>query len=468
MRLTADFFKDRIVSLLKRILDFDREESYDIHKYSILKILLGLSTGLVLVAVIAMCLVAFRSNEVTDLQTAVNVLLFLILLGVLAMSGNQLVASKFLSLFYLFFAVVSMLSWGVAVPQALLLHIIAILIASILTDNLFTVFMLVSSLFSISGVFYLEEIGLVVPSTSWKMLPTELVDVFVYSFSIIFVFIISYLYNHEIKKAFGRLKKSESDLRVEKDSLEIKVKERTEELEKQHRDQMNQASRFIEFGKLSSGIFHDLANHLGVLMLTMDEKMSGSEEVTRAKEYLEEFHEAKSDFEKFLDSNKRRLKGAEKVVFNPDDEIRDVLGFMTYKAKKGNIVFEFLSDGDEKRICGSVVKFSHIVSNLVSNGINAYETVEREDNRRIVIKSFSKGGYYILEIFDFGCGIKEENKRRIFKNFFSTGKEGVGLGLGIVRSSVYEDFNGIVAFDSDQEIGTVFLVQIPLFEKKDD
>lgn len=449
---------------LKRIIDSDKEETYGIQKKSILKVLLSLSIAVTFAASVALCFASFRTNDAVNYHSIVNALLFFVFLFILNILGRQSIASKFLSLFYLFFAVVSMVLWGVTMPQALLLHVIAILIASILTNTRFTAAVVLSSLVSIIGVFYLQKNGMVTPVTSWKTMPTELVDVFVYSSSILLIFAISCLYNHEIKKAFDRLKGSEADLRKERDGLEVKVRERTAELEKQHTDQISQASRFIEFGKLSSGIFHDLANHLNVLMLMMDEKMSGSKEVSKAREYLEEFREAKTDFEKFLISNKKRLKEVEKSAFNPDDEIRSVLGFMDYKAKRYKIDFEFLPDGNEKRIYGSSLKFSHIISNLVSNALNAYEKVIREDNRKIIAKSISRNGYYIFEIFDFGCGIKEEDKPKIFNSFFSTSKNGLGLGLGIVRNSVKDDFDGMITFDSNQNVGTVFLIQIPLFE----
>ncbi len=459
--------REFFIKKIKSIVGFDKEDTYNIQKTSILKILLLFSIILTLMAGLAL-LIGTSSNDVTKFMNTVDCFLFFSILYLLAVIGRIYLSSRLLSLTYLSFAVASSILWGVDVPQAILLFVISILIASILTSSRFTTFILFVSVISLIGVFYTQAHGIIIPDISWKQSPTELTDIIVYSLSIFIIFVISCLYNHEINKAFFRLKRSEAALKIERDCLEIRVQERTSELEKQHMEQISQGSRFIEFGKLSSGIFHDLANHLNVLMLMMDDKMSKSKEVSLAKEYLEEFREAKGEFEKFLTSNKNRLKQTQKCIFNPNDEIGSVLTFLLYNAKREKITFEFVPGETGKILFGSPLKFSHIISNLVSNAIDAYKSINRIDNRKIIIKTFVRSGYYILEIIDFGCGIKEANKPKVFNNFFTTNKDGSGLGLGIVRNTIKEDFGGIIAFDSSPDIGTVFLIQIPVTDKKDE
>ncbi|MDF2542487.1 MAG: histidine kinase [Herbinix sp.] len=70
-----------------------------------------------------------------------------------------------------------------------------------------------------------------------------------------------------------------------------------------------------------------------------------------------------------------------------------------------------------------------------------------------------------VEITDYGLGIADEDKDRIFERFYkgdkSRSKEGNGLGLVIVKKIV-ELSNGIVYFESEHGKGSTFTVELPL------
>ena len=62
---------------------------------------------------------------------------------------------------------------------------------------------------------------------------------------------------------------------------------------------------------------------------------------------------------------------------------------------------------------------------------------------------------------DTGCGISEENKRRIFDVFFSTkGTKGTGLGLAVTRK-IIQEHGGTLEVASEVGEGTSFTVSLP-------
>ena len=62
---------------------------------------------------------------------------------------------------------------------------------------------------------------------------------------------------------------------------------------------------------------------------------------------------------------------------------------------------------------------------------------------------------------DTGEGIPEEARERIFIPFYTTKAKGTGLGLAIVQRIV-KAHSGLISVESQQGLGTEFVVRIPI------
>lgn len=69
-----------------------------------------------------------------------------------------------------------------------------------------------------------------------------------------------------------------------------------------------------------------------------------------------------------------------------------------------------------------------------------------------------------IRLSDNGPGIPESDKPRLFEPYFSTKKTGTGLGLAIV-STIISDHNGYIRVHNNQPCGTVFTIELPLFQQ---
>lgn len=77
--------------------------------------------------------------------------------------------------------------------------------------------------------------------------------------------------------------------------------------------------------------------------------------------------------------------------------------------------------------------FKRILSNLFDNGLR-HSSEEGECYRlRLDISLDSRGEKVYLDIVDFGLGVKEQNIPRLFEPFFTTSKQGSGLGLYLCK-----------------------------------
>lgn len=66
-----------------------------------------------------------------------------------------------------------------------------------------------------------------------------------------------------------------------------------------------------------------------------------------------------------------------------------------------------------------------------------------------------------IEIKDNGCGIPSESLEKIFSPFYTTRKEGTGLGL-FLAYQIIAKHNGVILVESELENGTIFKVYLPV------
>jgi PAS domain S-box-containing protein len=76
------------------------------------------------------------------------------------------------------------------------------------------------------------------------------------------------------------------------------------------------------------------------------------------------------------------------------------------------------------------------------------------------VPSLAAGDYVQFEVQDDGCGIPAENLQKIFAAFFTTKKNGTGLGLATVLN-VVRKHGGQIGVDSTVGAGTTFTIFLP-------
>jgi PAS domain S-box-containing protein len=100
------------------------------------------------------------------------------------------------------------------------------------------------------------------------------------------------------------------------------------------------------------------------------------------------------------------------------------------------------------------------LANLVSNAIDACRMSDSPGGR-IIVSLREKEGSVVYDVFDNGCGMDYEVKKRVFATFFSTkGMGGTGLGLLTTRKIVQEH-GGKIEFESMRGEGARFTLVFP-------
>ena len=115
------------------------------------------------------------------------------------------------------------------------------------------------------------------------------------------------------------------------------------------------------------------------------------------------------------------------------------------------------------RVCVDRVQIQQVVINLMMNAVQAMSPVNDRARRLKIVTHKVDDGHAQLSVEDSGTGISEENSRRLFSPFFTTRKEGMGIGLSICRSIV-EAHGGRIWAESQEGEGTTMQFLLPLDE----
>ena len=146
------------------------------------------------------------------------------------------------------------------------------------------------------------------------------------------------------------------------------------------------------------------------------------------------------------------------------EQMNRVISTQENQAMEKNIEIEFqvpkkdiVIDGDEQRL-------EQVWTNIVSNAIKY-----TNDGGLITISMKKTSKEVEVSIEDTGIGMSKEVVSHIFERFYREDKarnvEGNGLGLAIVKSIV-DLHNGKIDILSQVDVGTVFIVKLPIEKQK--
>jgi signal transduction histidine kinase len=376
------------------------------------------------------------------------------------LSSYILIFTYFVSITY------TVYKWGADLPIALLCYGLIIIIASILISTKFaflTTNIIAITLITLS---YLEREGINKPNLYWLSEKAEVRDAIQYSVIFLIIAIISWLSNRETERSLKRARTSEAALKEQRDMLEITVEARTQELQQAQSEKISQLYRFAEFGRLASGLFHDLMTPLTSVSLYLEQlNKEKPDSVENTKNYLQKAFDATKRIEQFTGAMRQQLQHREaQELFSLNQVVHQAIQLIAHKAfeAKVNVIFRETS---QISMFGNPLKFHQVILNLVSNGVDAYAGLAKDSSQKREVAVFVEEhlSHIAVQVQDWGQGIDPRVLNRIYEPFFTTkpSHQGLGIGLSLTKQIVEQSFKGKISMETRQGYGTTFHVTLP-------
>jgi len=143
--------------------------------------------------------------------------------------------------------------------------------------------------------------------------------------------------------------------------------------------------------------------------------------------------------------------------------IEEMLQFTEPIMRQREILVDKQFSAADSLICGDRELLKQAILNLVLNSMQAMPSKGRLRVATRDVESLPGGalcGGFEIRVQDSGVGIPPENLGRVFDPFFTTNKNGTGLGLSVVHQIV-DRHSGFIRVESEINVGTTFTIVLP-------
>ncbi|MGY8704625.1 ATP-binding protein [Bradyrhizobium sp. 18BD] len=141
--------------------------------------------------------------------------------------------------------------------------------------------------------------------------------------------------------------------------------------------------------------------------------------------------------------------------------VGEVFRFLSVQALTHDVELATEPSSADIRVKGDKVQLQQAILNLVVNGMDAVAHLPDERRRVVGRTSLAEGNLALVSIADAGDGILADKVTEIFKPFFTTKAQGMGIGLSIAHTIV-EAHGGRIWAENAPSGGAVFHVSLPL------
>lgn len=280
---------------------------------------------------------------------------------------------------------------------------------------------------------------------------------------------------HTFNTMAEEVARSRAEITAWTETLEQKVKEKTEDLERTHR-QMAHVEKMASLGALSSSVAHELNNPLeGILTyakllikriqkseLTQEEKDGFTQEL---RLIADEAARCGNIVKNLLVFSRRQAVTFRRANVRAIVERCSLL--VNHHASMNSVELR-TSCPDMAEIECDPGQVQQLMIALLVNAIEAMPPVTERKSRGVVeleVVLPEEGKCAIIRVRDNGVGMTDEIRAHIFEPFFTTKSEGKGVGLGLAISyGIVERHGGSLEVDTVPGSGTLFTVTLPIHQ----
>jgi signal transduction histidine kinase len=163
-----------------------------------------------------------------------------------------------------------------------------------------------------------------------------------------------------------------------------------------------------------------------------------------------------------VDAVRDRLHGRTiSDIYNLADSIGEVVEFAKYKSTGSRVGLTWKDPKDKKifNYLGDPIKFSQVVTILVNNAVEA--SSKKKGVSSVLIHLEHTGNNIIIKVTDHGVGIKQSERKHVFKSTYTTKSSSMGIGLYLAKQIVESQFAGTLELSKATD-RTEFVITLPL------
>jgi C4-dicarboxylate-specific signal transduction histidine kinase len=266
-----------------------------------------------------------------------------------------------------------------------------------------------------------------------------------------------------IDAQISMLAASQKELRLARDELELRVRKRTEQLQRANQslqaemlqreaaearmraasDQLAHAARINSLGQLATGLAHELNQPLGAitnyaetadLLLEKSpcERQAAREAVVAVKRAALRAGDIVRRMRNFIRPDRDTRSDVDLPAL-----VREVRDLLYAESLQAGAALHFEIDAELPTVCVDAIQIQQVLVNLMQNALQAMRTTPKVA-RHLHVALQQHDDAIVVSVRDSGPGFPNENADCCFQPFFTTKPTGLGMGLSISRSIVQQ------------------------------
>ncbi len=311
------------------------------------------------------------------------------------------------------------------------------------------------------------------------------------------------------QQAIQALQENEKLITNQNAMLELKVMQRTMDLETAYKDlqdtqtQLVSAEKMASLGQLTAGIAHEINNPINFVVSSitplrrdiadMKELLDKYEQITPKTELepkLQEINKLRKeiDIDFVKEEIEMLLKGINDGASRTAEIVKSLRTFS--RVDESDLKRADLNEGLASTIViltqqwsgkielvknfGSIPmiecypgKLNQVFMNILNNAIFAVQAHPQPQHKGVItVTTSEENSNVVIRIKDNGMGMPEEVRRKIFEPFFTTKDVGKGTGLGLsITYSIIEKHSGTIEVVSAPGEGAEFIIRLPIVDE---
>lgn len=246
--------------------------------------------------------------------------------------------------------------------------------------------------------------------------------------------------------------------------VDVSSQEEVEEMRRAAQEELARASRIATVGAFSASIAHELNQPIASISMDANTGLRllrrDAPNIDAAIRVLQRVAATTERVTAIVRHTHDRIRGGRQDVGRIDlgRLARETCALLARNLRTEGVLLR-LDAQDAPAVEGDFVDLQQVLINLINNARDAMRDVERPD-RTITVRVRAVGSDAELSVADVGIGISDADRDRLFQPFFTTKKEGVGLGLQICLTTIRR-MGGDMTVANELTGGAVFTCRLP-------